>query len=342
MRKTRLPAKSLLRFAALYLGLTLTVSILPNTVHGEPPDGTFVSESGSAVTTTVGVPATAIAAATASSELDRQIQAWVDKLSAQTGFDTWSRATWNRFPLGPGLHGWVVLLQENGNEIGYLVVSSASDGSLVLAEYGIGSSPLFSLQTLYRTLVQLALIPDTMSLVAFVAQPGFTLERLYLSSLHAVWRLNADSEESIYVDAKTGEQLPLSKRNIESLKSLTNPSAATEASPSLGLPKLTDGLQPTAAREWPIFDPFHNTYWLTGGSPLNVNNVNDLTLAMDSGPDTAITYRGDLYDRAVLAPFAVTGVVPWNDQSAFVRLEQDGSRYMPLEELKRFGTFHLP
>jgi hypothetical protein len=263
-------------------------------------------------------------------DLGKQVQSWIDALSVQQGFETWNKAQWNKYPLGPGTHGWIVLMKQGKEEVGYIVVSATPEGKWVLTEYGTGSSPLFSLNTLYRSLVQLELIPASLDFALFSARFPVLVERLYYSPLHAVWQITtaADGTGSIlYLDAKTGEQLPLSAKHFNRLLPFKTD----------GLPTSADALPIMQTTQLPSFDPFHNTYW-THGKPLDIADFPQLRTALQAKP--SITYVADLYDRSVLAPFAVTGYTDWVGLgSPFIRVEQEGTRYVPIRELFENGFF---
>ncbi|GAA3400430.1 hypothetical protein ACFFNY_16485 [Paenibacillus hodogayensis] len=252
-----------------------------------------------------------------------QIETWIGTLSAQSEFRDWQGAQWTRYPLGAGMHGWLVLLHKNGKELGYLVVGSAEDGSLRLTEYGAGEQPLFSLQTLYRSLMQAELIDSHTDTTAY--NLPLTVERLYYSPLHAVWKVSI-KDGWTYIDAKTGEQLPLTAQSFETIQPL-QPGPGASA-----LPHLAKSLQ------LPDFDPFDNTYWITS-SPLVISASTDLLAALEA-EGLPVTFKANLYGRSVLAPFAVTGYHVWSDQASFIRLDQQGARYVPLDVLTQYGSFH--
>lgn len=266
--------------------------------------------------------------------LDSQIAAWVRTLSAQDEFRVWQDARWTRYPLGPGMHGWLILLHKDGREIGYLVVGSTEDGKLKLVEYGAGDSPLFSLNTLYRSLIQLELIlPEPLPLDHGQAHAASALyERLYYSPLHAVWKVPG-GDEPLYIDAKTGEWLPLSERSFLPLQPLD------PADPHSALPNPLPPQQRSS--RLPPFDPFDNTYWIQD-KPLVVTTVQELIAAIGQSKPP-VTFTANLYGNSVLVPLAVTGFHDWGDDSggiSLIRLEQEGGRYVPYGVLAQYGAFH--
>lgn len=258
--------------------------------------------------------------------LDAQIETWIRSLSAEEAFRHWQGARWSRYPLGPGMHGWLVLLHKDGKEIGYLVVGATEDGKLRLTEYGAGDNPLFSMNTLYRSLIQHELIrPDT-DLALYLKSSPPPPERLYFGPLHAVWKLQHE-REWIYLDAKTGERLPLSAQSFLPLQPF-NPSAALPEA----IPQLTRSIAISP------FDPFDNTYWISD-TPLPVASARDLlaTIGAESPP---VTFTANLYGKTVLVPLAVTGYHDWSGSTPYIRLEQEGERYVPFDVLLQYGSFH--
>lgn len=257
---------------------------------------------------------------------DSQIEAWIGSLSALEPFRSWLGAKWSRYPLGPGMHGWLILLHKDGQEIGYLVVGSTEDGKLKLVEYGAGESPLFSLNTLYRSLVQLELIRPDADPTVYLQTSPVPPDRLYFSPLHAVWKVKRESEW-IYIDAKTGEPLPLSDQSFAALQPY-DPAAALPNP----LPRMTGSLLLLP------FDPFDNTSWIDG-KPLSLSSASDWLAYV--GPERRpVTFTANLYGKTVLVPLAVTGYHDWGGSLPYVRLEHEGERYVPFDVLVRYGSFY--
>lgn len=255
---------------------------------------------------------------------EAQVNAWIASLSSQEDFRDWQGAAWTRHPLGAGMHGYLILLQKNGKEVGYLVIGETEDGKLKLIEYGAGESPLFSMKTLYRSLVQSELIPSDYNETS--ATSAIPAERLYFSPLHAVWKV-AYGSEWIYIDAKTGEQLPLTSQSFETLQTYVPANVISGTTPQLA----RIGSQP-------FFDPYDNTYWITD-QPLPAASAEQLPALLED-VTKPVTFKANLYGKKVLAPFAVTGYHDWESIGPYIRLEQEGLRFVPLEALAEYGTFH--
>lgn len=255
-----------------------------------------------------------------------QVDGWIRSLASQEEFAGWQDARWTRYPLGPGMHGWVVLIQKDGREIGYMIVSAAEDGSLKLTEYGTGDKPLFGLETLYRSLLRLGRIESSIELWSEHDEPPVRPERVYFSPLHAVWRL-AGGNEWIYIDAATGEQLPLTAASFDGLAPYDTAHDVPASAP------------PPRSLVLPAFDPFDNTHWIADTPIAEPGNSRPFLDALDVG-GSPITFVANLYDRTILAPFAVTGYHDWGGGAVYLRLEQDGSRFVPLDVLTEYGGFY--
>lgn len=257
---------------------------------------------------------------------ETQIETWIRSLANQDEFKNWQGAAWTRYPLGPGMHGWIILLHKDNNEIGYLVVGATEDGNISLIEYGAGENPLFSKQTLYRSLIQHELIhPNTDAELDWLTFSP-PVERIYYSPLHAVWKWLHDNE-SIFIDAKTGELLPLSAQHFLPLQPFNSHN---------GLPNTLSPLVQSLSLD--PFDPYANTYWIQD-NPLTLRTSRDLLHIMEEGGSN-VTFTANLYGKTVLVPFAVTGFQHRIRFTPYIRLEQAGGRYVPFDVLLQYGSFY--
>ncbi|MEF3303514.1 hypothetical protein [Paenibacillus sp. GYB003] len=318
----------LLAATAFVLGAGLLISRVSEIAASEQLETHSLAQTGLSVESSVYAPGVRPGSDSSTppvpADFDAQINGWIASLSAQDRFNDWNGAAWTRYPLGAGMHGWLILLRKDGSEVGYLVVGAAEDGSLKLVEYGAGENPLFSMKTLYRSLIQGELIRSDITDTSAI--PPISVERLYYSPLHAVWKAVLDGQ-SIYIDAVTGEQLPLSDAVFEPLQpyrpndSLASPASRMRQS-SVQAP----------------FDPYDNTYWITD-SPMPVAGARELLADLHSA-ESPVLYKANLYGKKVLAPFAVTGYHDWGPSGLYVGLEQQGARYVPFDVLPEHGTFH--
>ncbi|SEG73421.1 hypothetical protein [Paenibacillus sp. UNC499MF] len=271
-------------------------------------------------------PESAAAASNANSDnvLNEHIVRWIDRLASQKGFESWSRAQWTVAPLGPGTHGWIVPLTDNGLEAGYLIVSAAENGTLQLIEYGTGEHPLFSTRTLYRTLVQHAIIPSSMSYKTWLDTAETRLRRFYTDAFHAVWTVPAGNNR-ILVDAKTGEIRTFrnySPGNASSLLRLHG--AAVEHTPGTPL-------------EVPPYDPYEQISWLTRNA-LPIRSYEELTPYLAAGK--SLTFVCECFEGRLTLPLSVTGALRWTGGAAFIAFEQEGRRFVLLDAAVSLGKFY--
>ncbi|TXK85968.1 hypothetical protein [Paenibacillus sp. N3.4] len=248
------------------------------------------------------------------SSLADTIKAWQTALSHENGFHNWQKATWNSYPLGPGTHGWVIILSEQGKDVGYMIINAAENGSFQLAEYGTGDNPLFSLTTLYRSLVQQELIPSSISFSDFIKNEAITKERLYMDALTALWKINIQ-QQTYYLDAKSGELLPLKEdpapKIIQSMTPITSTQLVGEV------------------HEWVTspFDPYDRLPWVEG-TPLHVTQLKELQTALRQ--TTKLTYVTELYNNQVTLPLAILGYTQWDQSEPYLALDHVGPRYVRL------------
>ncbi|WP_068773756.1 hypothetical protein [Paenibacillus sp. FJAT-26967] len=255
------------------------------------------------------------------SVLHTHIQRWKEALSSQKGFEAWGRAQWTSAPLGPGTHGWIVILSAGGSEVGYMIIQAAQDGSYKLAEYGTGDHPLFSTGTLYRSLVQHELIDTSMTYHTWLSLAAHDLTRLYTDGLHAVWEIdNTDAGNSILIDAATGEI-----RTFNDYNPAVNHKLSGAALSSV----------PESASMLPAFDPYSSLNWLQNDS-LPVRSIRDLQLFLNAEP---LTFVSESFSGRLTVPLPVTGVAIWTGDTAYVALGQEGTRYLAFEDIVSLGRF---
>jgi hypothetical protein len=248
------------------------------------------------------------------------VQQWIQRIGAEPGYDDWKQASWTRYPLGPGTHGWIVLIQSEGKDIGYMVIHSADPDiadKYQLAEYGKGGKPLFSLNTLYQSLVQLELIYTT-----------YTAERWYSDPMHAVWIIQSNGS-LYYLDAKTGEQLPIQTLSLlENSFQIPQP-VVTSTFPEHIIKKTL---------ELPEFDPYNKLPWVQGNPTLFTSFAE---LASELQLQHKLTFTAELYEGHVLIVLPVTGFQQWSNDEAYIRLEHEGQRFIPYSAITRIGKlFH--
>lgn len=254
--------------------------------------------------------------------LPATIDKWRSMLAREEGFEGWQAAAWNSYPIGPGTHGWVVILTAHGEDVGYMIVHAAENGSFRLTEYGTGKHPLFSLNTLYRSLVQQELIPVTITYTDFAADETIIKERLYMDALTAVWKIKLQ-DQTVYADAKSGEVLPLTEDPAPKMQEDSN-----------AFSDLT-GEAETALQ--PAFDPYESMPWIVG-TPLAITGLAGLQSALNLNEH--LTYVTELYNGQVTLPLAVLGYQAWQAGEPYLVLDHVGPRYVRLTPALELGRLY--
>jgi hypothetical protein len=258
------------------------------------------------------------------------IKDWISALSKEAGFEVWKTAKWESLPIGPGTHNWIVIVRKDRLEVGYLIVGAMEDGQhYKLMEYGLGRQPLFSLNTLYQSMMQQALIDSSLTFAAFTVDTNWIKERFYLNTLESFWRITRGTEV-YYLDAKSGEVLN-SIKPLESSAQLLSHSSSSDMLTSQLPAQLKESIVT------PSFDPFDKPSWVNG-KPLVIKSMADLKLAFQMHPN--LTYMSKLYHQKIIYPFAFTGYQLWNDGLAYIALDNEGARYLPLSLLLKAGAFY--
>lgn len=283
--------------------------------------------------------------------LESKIKEWIVTLSEQSGWENWKHAKWSVNTLGPGTHGWIVELTQGestegskAKAIGYMIILASENGGYVLSEYGKGESPLFSEQTLSSALlwqgivpaqsdssIQLSQLSDQQSADAAKLAISYDraitadiqAQRFYFDALHALWRIET-SEGVYYLDANTGEELPIDQ--LPNMKQLT---ATYNQNKLVGKPE-------TVLRS--TFDPYEKLSWVTG-QPLPIKQLTDLQDALHN--NSRVTFVSDLYENTHHAPVPVLGYSKWqNNDETYLIIDQNGERYIPLTTALSLGLFY--
>ncbi|RAP78029.1 hypothetical protein [Paenibacillus montanisoli] len=261
------------------------------------------------------------------SKLEKQVEAWAETLSAQPQFKSWKKATASIVPLGPGTHSWLVTFRLERQPVGYMIVHATAEGGYMLGEYGAGSHPAFDPNTLYSSMVRQGLFT---SFAEAIKKP-LHLERLYISPVLAVWKYKSAGGETYYLDAWTGEALPISDRLWNEQVS------ALAAAPISGLSNVSVVSKLSAAKANKAFDPYERLPWLTK-SPLSKEQINRLPELLDHF--NQIRFTAELFRDTVLFVFPAIGYHRWDEKSIFVAFDSLGARYIQMETLKQEGRFY--
>lgn len=263
---------------------------------------------------------------------DGTVNQWITELAEQDEFADWQSTTlqWDRQPLGPGLHGWVVIITDQSKELGYLVVTVDSSGQYHLSEYGYGAYPLFSENTLYRSLVQHELIDPSLSFEQFLADRHMTRERIYLSPLQNIW-LFTTGNESYQLDAKTGDLMSIDTDILDQIMKLDIDDRSWTA-------PVSDTRDIQHSVQLPGFDPYVDLGWIVH-PPSKVKDLHQLQALLNSGQ--LLTFVTDLYKDTVVYAFSVTGYHQWNAGDPFISVDQHGARYIPAQLMMQTGRYYL-
>lgn len=262
---------------------------------------------------------------TASSDPHQAVQEAIRQLSKEEAYADWQKADYHVYPLGPGNHGWVAIVVKDGHEIGYLTLGATPEGDYIVTEYGSGAYPLFSLHTLYRTMVQWGLIPESWTVEQLVSDPAIILERYYEAPLFAAWKVH--TKDGVYwFDAKTGEGYP----DAEEV-ALTNHALQTADGIAFGGEVTTVEVR--------VFDPFDNLFWIQPDKTSDAVKFSDLKSHLAG--DRHIVYTTLIMNDMVTMPLAVTGTLERGDKEPIVIVDHYGPRHFSYHALRKAGDFYL-
>ncbi len=284
------------------------------------------------------VPTIHVLAPKEESKLETQVTGWIEGLAIEPAYEAWRGAVRSVYPLGPGTHTWLVTLHGNGDEIiGYMIVSGHPDTQRYsLDEYGTGENPLYSMNTLYQSLIRHELIDPRMTYEAFWQNDNLiSKSRIYLGPLMTFWKITI-RHDSLYLDAKTCDLMPNLDDYIDQVDRLTT------ISPWI--------LQVDKTVVVASFDPFERTNWLRKGAP-TLQNASSLVTMLER--QERVTFVGKGLDGKLTYALAVTGYDQWlvrSDSGAasatsngtgdlYVHIDHDGDRVIPLRVLLQIGRF---
>lgn len=263
----------------------------------------------------------------------------VDQLSVHAPFTTWDEAELAFTPLGPGTHGWLVTIEENGLPQGYMIISASEDGGYVLSEYGIGPTLPFSQAPLNERLAAEGLLKGGTTLPA-----GSIVRKLY--DVSPVWQVELPGKKPVYFSALNSEPLPDQP-----------PLARTSATPVSISPLAQEAVvSSTGAGTWKSAapstsaggeqDPYDNLLWLAS-SPLEAKNSTELLYLLEER--SSLIFRSAAHNAAFGSPFQLNGWQSWsignNEKSCAVYVSvpmrnSDTLRYLPASWLLEQGVFY--
>lgn len=258
----------------------------------------------------------------APSGLSEQVDRWAAELSRNKTFANWDKADKDIQPIGPGTHGWLVVLRKDGKPLGYMVVNAKDDGTYFLGEYGVGPDFLFSETTLRRSLLENSLAADESG------QPlSVTVTRHYVHPLAAVWEVKVGAETYLF-DAKTGEQIPFPDDSWNRQLTQIAPLPPT-------LPATTQ-LAESSLRD--TFDPYERLPWLLGEKPFPTQDEMKMQSRLRS--DLHLRFVSEPFGDVMLYALPVVGFQRWTSGRLDLALDMEGTRFVPLATLSSFGLFY--
>lgn len=263
--------------------------------------------------------------------LKEQARLWANELSQDESFRKWKGAWMSTAPLGPGTHSWLVLMKQNQNVVGYMIIhAKEAGGGYMLGEYGSGEYPPFSAQSLKTTLEKLGLTGASMQ-----------AKRVYVHPLLAAWQVKADGSaasgtEARYTDAYSGEELPVDYDGWTSL------AEEADNAKKHGLRLAHASILSYSAM--PAFDPYGRLPWLTT-SPYTISAkpAQSIQSAVDRGEQ--LRFVSEAFHGRMKYVWSVSGYAEWTSGELFVGLSteenSDERRYIPLSLLESLGQFYL-
>jgi hypothetical protein len=178
-------------------------------------------------------------------------------------------------------------------------------------------------------MMQQGLIDHSLTFAAFTLNKNWLTERFIISTLENFWRITHGSEV-YYLDGKTGELL------LNAVNPLENSAQLLDAVASPDMLSSNTPLQHKESIIRTSYDPFEKLSWING-KPLKIESIDDLKLAIQTHPQ--LTFMSKLYHAKMIHPFAITGYQLWNDNQAYIALDDEGARYIPLSSLLKAGAF---
>ena len=262
-----------------------------------------------------------------------QLAVFVDQSVAELAtadpvFADWLTATYDIHPLGPGTSAWLVLIAQNDQPLGYLIVGSDHNESFKLVEYGVGAFPLFSTNTLHRELMRSGLISSSKDSsapidLAMLRNELDRVELIYNDPFEALWEVE-QSGITYWFDGITAQPLALDE----------NPASLSRWQQALNVAPKTMTSAQQVERQAP-FDPYEHFNWLVS-EPLAMEQTH---LKMFLAEHKRLVFLTSILND-IKAPYAVTGYQHWGQETLFVQIEHDGERFIPWVLLQQIGDFY--
>ncbi|WP_051425285.1 hypothetical protein MHI43_23070 [Paenibacillus sp. FSL H8-0457] len=262
----------------------------------------------------------------------------VDQLSVHAPFTAWDGAELEFTPLGPGTHGWLVTISDQGLPQGYMIISAGEDGGYILSEYGIGSTLPFSQAPLNERLAAEGFLKAGGSL-----PKGSSVRKLY--DVSPVWQVQLPGKKPVYISALNSEVLPA---ELKQTTTAVKPVSASMPAASKGLvtssTRWIAGAPTIAAGD--SRDPYDNLLWLAS-SNLTARSSADLRKLLQE--HSSLIFKSKNSNAAFGAPFTLNGWHRWStgiqkhSAALYVSVplrNTDTFRFLPASRLIGQGQFY--
>ncbi|GIQ71307.1 hypothetical protein DUZ99_08400 [Xylanibacillus composti] len=256
--------------------------------------------------------------------LPQALDAWLKALSTEPRFQEWAHAARSISPIGPGTHGWVVMLSREQQEIGYLVVHADETGQLVLSEYGVGPHALFSMNVLKQQLLWNGLAERAGIMPGQLSTNQVRLH--YWSPAEALFVIET-VEGSYTVNAKNGEWYELEP----ALQLVEKRGDISQKVPAVRHVHEGHAIMPASIRSHhlPEFDAFERTLWLDG-QELAPESFSELAAILDRGNRVIAATKA--FDE-VWVTWPIVGYHLWDGEIPYLIVLDEGERYVPFDPM---------
>lgn len=244
------------------------------------------------------------------SELSAAAEMWQQQLAKQQGFEHWEKATLSITALGPGTHGWLVLVKNNNEVVGYMIIYAKEAGGYILSEYGSGDAA--SLQFLADHVASFS----------------------YFGPFHSIVQAEKKTT-TCFIEPFMQEAFPITAQHIEQQQKLAEQAKAGHG--TFKLPALITGSYTLS-----YFDPYETMPWLTR-EPLNKAFEDDTSVEMLIELDSHLQYTTESWNHAIFSVYSVTGFHEWNEIDLFLALQDSNeslTRYIAYDTLMEQGLFY--
>lgn len=241
-------------------------------------------------------------------EITKAAKQWQEQLAEQTNFAQWKEASLSISALGPGTHGWLVLIKQKNEVIGYMIIHALEQGGFSLSEYGSGDPASLQL-----------IIDHTESLT-------------YYGPFHSIITLAADGTDA-YIEPFLQEEFPIEATTIEQVENqYTQIGQGASKQPALI----------TGVDSINYFSPYDLMPWLTT-DPLNDSFEDDTSIEVMIELGSQLRYTTESWNHCIFSAYSITGYHKWNEFDLYIALQGENeqlTRYIPYDTLMAEGLFY--